>query len=69
MHAVSLRDKGEIERFLRKNVYLHLYGVGDLDEFFWPYTTWFGSRTGEDLVAVALLYTGRALPTLFPDNI
>ncbi|MFG2065134.1 GNAT family N-acetyltransferase [Micromonospora sp. NPDC048871] len=38
---------------------LHAYELGDLDEFFWPYTSWY--RRGE---AVALLYHGARPPTL-----
>lgn len=39
--AVSLHDRGEIELLLRRNEHLHLYSIGDLDDFFWPYTMWF----------------------------
>ncbi|WP_305792230.1 GNAT family N-acetyltransferase [Micromonospora sp. 15K316] len=38
---------------------LHAYQLGDLDDFFWPYTSWF--RRGEQ---VALLYHGVDPPTL-----
>ncbi|MHC4178991.1 MAG: GNAT family N-acetyltransferase [Planctomycetota bacterium] len=64
MQFVSLHDKREIERFLRKDVYLHIYGIGDLDDFFWPYTIWYGLRTDANLESVALLYVGQALPAL-----
>jgi len=61
---VSLHDKSEIEQFLRTNVYLHLYGIGDLDDFFWSQTIWYGGRTGEGIAAVALLYLAPSVPTL-----
>jgi ribosomal protein S18 acetylase RimI-like enzyme len=64
MRAVSIHDKNSIERFLRKNVYLHLYGIGDLDDFLWPYTVWFGCDGGSDFGAVATLYTRGSVPTL-----
>jgi RimJ/RimL family protein N-acetyltransferase len=64
MATILLQDKKEIARFLRKNVYLHIYGIGDLDDFFWPYTTWYGIKQEETLEAVALLYTGLELPVL-----
>jgi GNAT superfamily N-acetyltransferase len=35
-----------------------------LDDFFWPYTTWYALTIDQAPVAIALLYTGQALPTL-----
>ena len=64
MGFVCLHDKQEIEHFLRRDVQLHLYSVGDLDDFFWPYTTWYGLKTNGSLSAVALLYSGQVLPIL-----
>lgn len=64
MHFVCLHDKREIEQFLRQSTQLHLYSLGDLDDFFWPYTTWYGLRTNKYLSAIALLYSGQTLPTL-----
>ena len=42
MSYEQLFDLQKIEEYLRKDVYLHIYGIGDLDEFFRPYTTWYG---------------------------
>jgi len=64
MKFSRLHDKEEIERFLRGNVYLHIYSIGDLDDFFWPHTAWYGLRENGRIEAVALIYTGQALPTL-----
>ncbi len=66
MKPVSLHDKRVIEDFLRQNVYLHIYSLGDLDDFFWPYTTWYGweAEDGQGLSAVVLLYTGQSSPTV-----
>lgn len=61
---VTLHDKTEIEAFLRQNVALHLYGLGDLDPFFWPFTQWYGWREGETLTALALLYIAIVPPVL-----
>jgi ribosomal protein S18 acetylase RimI-like enzyme len=61
---MCFHDKKEIERFLRKDVYLHIYSIGDLDDFFWPYTTWYGSKSNGHIDAVALVYVGLPLPTL-----
>ena len=41
MEVVCLHDKEEIETFLRRNTFLHLYEMGDLGNFFWQYTTWY----------------------------
>ncbi|MBI4801807.1 MAG: hypothetical protein HY796_04710 [Elusimicrobia bacterium] len=35
---VFLHDKAKIESFLRKNTRLNIYGLGDLDDFFWEHT-------------------------------
>ncbi|BCJ62636.1 hypothetical protein Jiend_60580 [Micromonospora endophytica] len=52
-------DRGVLAGLLGRDPLLHAYELGDLDDFFWPYTSWF--RRGE---AVALLYHGARPPTL-----
>jgi ribosomal protein S18 acetylase RimI-like enzyme len=64
MDYICLHDKKEIAGFLRKDVFLHIYSLGDLDDFFWPYTTWYGSKSRGQIDAVALVYVGLPLPTL-----
>ena len=64
LKAICLHDKKEIESFLRRNVYLHIYAIGDLDDFFWPYTTWYVVKENEEIRAIALLYSGRDFPVL-----
>jgi len=64
MTLISLHDKATIEQKLRENVFLHIYGIGDLDDFFWPYTTWYATRNNTEISAIALLYFGQSLPTL-----
>jgi len=64
MSVIHLYDKNRIEAFLRKNVYLHIYSIGDLDDFFWPDTTWYGWEKAGEIQAVALLYTASDDPTL-----
>jgi RimJ/RimL family protein N-acetyltransferase len=59
-----LHDKKEIERYLRRDVYLNIYSLGDLDDFFWPNTLWFGSKPSGHIDAVVLVYVGLPLPTL-----
>ena len=64
MKAVRVDDKNEIEAFLRQNVYLHIYAIGDLDDFFWAYTTWYALKHRNRIQAIVLLYTAAARPTL-----
>jgi predicted GNAT family acetyltransferase len=64
MGVIYLHDKNRIEAFLRKNVYLHIYSIGDLDDFFWPDTVWYGWEQGGEIQAVALLYTASDASTL-----
>jgi GNAT superfamily N-acetyltransferase len=62
--SVCLHARDEIETFLRGNPFLHLYAIGDLDDFFWPYTTWYALMDGRGIEALALFYTGIPLPAL-----
>lgn len=55
----SEHDRAELERLLRADPALHSYELGDLDDFFWPHTTWY--RHGD---SVALVYHGAGLPIL-----
>ena len=64
MRPICLHDRDAIEAALRRSVYLNLYSIGDLDDFFWPYTTWYGQETGAGLEAVILVYTGMSVPVL-----
>ena len=64
MKAVCLHDKSTIETFLRGNAFLNIYGLGDLDDFFWPYTTWYALTDTAGVQAIALIYTGGSLPCL-----
>ncbi|MEV0726501.1 GNAT family N-acetyltransferase [Micromonospora purpureochromogenes] len=52
-------DRAALAALLRRNPVLHAYQLGDLDDFFWPYTSWF--RRGDQ---VALLYHGVTPPVL-----
>ncbi len=64
MQAVCLHAKDEIEALLRRNPFLHLYAIGDLDDFFWQYTTWYGCKQDETLQHIVLLYSATGVPTL-----
>lgn len=65
MKAICLHDKQTIEAFLRQQTFLHLYEIGDLDDFFWQYTTWYALQDqSAQINQLALLYTGGAIPVL-----
>ncbi|WP_194822309.1 GNAT family N-acetyltransferase [Micromonospora sp. S-DT3-3-22] len=52
-------DRAVLAALLRRDPVLHAYQLGDLDDFFWPYTSWF--RRGDQVV---LLYHGADEPVL-----
>lgn len=64
MNLVCLHEKAEIETFLRRSVALHIYGLGDLDAFFWPGTQWYGLQQDGEIRALALLYIAIRPPVL-----
>ncbi|MBE9169892.1 GNAT family N-acetyltransferase [Pleurocapsales cyanobacterium LEGE 06147] len=64
MQVVSLHQKNEIEAVLRRNSFLHLYSLGDLDDFFWSYTIWYALKEEERIKTIVLLYIGTGMPTL-----
>ncbi len=49
---------------MRRDPFLHLYELGDLDDFFFPHTEWYGLEFQGVLRATALLYLGNNPPTL-----
>lgn len=64
MQVVSLHEKQDIELWLRNNIALHLYCLGDLDDFFWKHTVWYGLKNEEEIKAIILLYIKTEIPTL-----
>jgi ribosomal protein S18 acetylase RimI-like enzyme len=68
MRVISLHDRQQIAAFLHKNPHLHNYALGDLDDFFWPYTQWYGLEdSAGEIVEIVLMYHGGgkgALPVL-----
>lgn len=59
-----LHDKSAILAFLRKSEELQIYSIGDLDDFYWPKTTWYSIIEGNIIESIALLYDGLNGPTL-----
>ena len=64
MAVVELNDRAAIAGALRRNRFLHVYELGDLDDFFWPHTRFVGWHGGGSLTQVALLYTEPEPPVL-----
>ena len=65
MRPVIIHDKEIIERYLRGNEALNIYCIGDLDDFFRPFTIWYGLYDGAGrLRSLAMLYTGGDIPAL-----
>ncbi len=60
---MTLHTPSEVEAFVRQNTFVHLYELGDLDAFNWPYTTWYAwhDNTTQQL---ALIYSAYNPPVL-----
>ena len=63
MEFVSLHEKQDIELWLRNQIDLHLYCLGDLDDFFWKHTIWYALKNEEDIEAIILLYIKTETPS------
>lgn len=64
MFTVQLNNKDEILEYLKSNVFLHIYAIGDLDDFFWKYTTWYALKRGTSIQSVILIYSENNIPTV-----
>jgi len=64
MGVVEVSDRGRLAAALRRNAPAHVYELGDLDDFDWPYTRWFGWESDGHLEQVVLLYTQPEVPVL-----
>jgi ribosomal protein S18 acetylase RimI-like enzyme len=64
LRVARIADRAAIAAFLCRDPQLHVYAIGDLDDFFWPYTTWYAMLDDDAIVEIALLYRGMATPTL-----
>jgi ribosomal protein S18 acetylase RimI-like enzyme len=56
--TLCLHDRDAIAAWLRRDPFLHLYAIGDLDDFFWPYTQWYALVDGGEIRQAILCYTG-----------
>ena len=64
MEFEILHNKAEIWNFLIRNPGLNIYQIGDLDDFFWPKTTWYALKEDAEIESIAMLYAGTGTPTL-----
>lgn len=64
MLPVFLHDRITIAQYLSSDPFLHLYELGDLDDFFWPYTSWIAYSLDEVIQALILIYVGGGLPVV-----
>jgi ribosomal protein S18 acetylase RimI-like enzyme len=62
--VLELRDRDQIAAFCRRRPAVHAYALGDLDDFFWPHTRWFGWERDGVLEQVVLLYDEPDPPVL-----
>lgn len=60
----ALNDRDRIGAWLRRDVDLHLYEIGDLDDFFWPRCSFYGLVAAGEIEAIAMLYRAGDLPVL-----
>lgn len=60
----EMRDKTSIEKFMRRDPYLHLYGLGDLDDRWWPLTKWYGAGEEDKVKALCMIFQPDDLPVL-----
>lgn len=59
-----IKDRSALEKYFRLDPYLHLYSLGDLDDFYWPRITCYGTQAGKVLKNITPFYRGEGLPVL-----
>ncbi len=64
MSILQLSDRPVIAGHLLRDRELNIYQLGDLDDFYWPYTRWYAWQPAGQVEAIVLYFTGLSLPTL-----
>lgn len=64
MRSNITNNKNSIEKYLLKYSHINYYHLGDLDDFFWPHTTWYANQDKEGINAICLFYSGLEPPVL-----
>jgi len=61
---ITLHDKAEIFSYLNRNPALHVYSIGDLDDFYFSHTIWYAKVVDGSISALILNYIGMNPPTI-----
>lgn len=64
MTVEQTKNKTELQHFLLQDPELHLYALGDLDDFFWPHCTYYVKRDAGEISALVLKYQPGDLPVI-----
>ncbi len=64
MKIYLLKDRNMLKEYFCQDISLHIYSLGDLDDFYWPITTCLGLSSPAGVEKAALLYRGEGLPVL-----
>jgi ribosomal protein S18 acetylase RimI-like enzyme len=62
MTIIQITNRSLLADYFHQDIYLHLYSLGDLDDFYWPNTHYYGIKTNSAIDKVVLLYQGEGLP-------
>jgi RimJ/RimL family protein N-acetyltransferase len=71
MSIQLIKDKEILEKFLRKNTALNIYQLGDLDDFYWSHTDFYGYYEDSVLKSIVMIYkevTPNVVIALSPEN-
>lgn len=64
MKIALLHDKNQIANYYLDKIGQSIYELGDLDDFYFPYTIWYGNFNNAELTNIALIYRGTELAVL-----
>ena len=69
MTLLLIKDRIALWNFLRQDVHLHNYSIGDSDDFFWKKTAYWGLTDSEERIkSVVLIYRGAQSSTVIALN-
>lgn len=64
MEIHQIHDREKLAAYFQEDLPTHAYSLGDLDDLYWPKTTFFGEIQESVVSRVTLLYRGEGLPVL-----
>ena len=62
--TISIHDRAHLLEALGEHRAMHVYAIGDLDGFFFPFTSWFALEEGGRIRQIVLLYSAGAMPVV-----